>query len=406
MEYHTHTLKNGIRLIHKQVNSQVSHCGVIVNTGSRDEEQDEHGMAHLIEHMIFKGTGRRKAYHILSRMDDIGGEINAYTTKEETCIFTTFFKTYYPRAFDLLSDILFHSVFPVKEIEREKEVVIDEINSYKDSPVDLIFDDFEDLIFKGNSLGRSILGEEKLLKKITRGQILEFIDKNYSTSQMVVTSVGNISFPRLIKYFENYFGDYPEKQTRRERLTVNGYTPEKKVENRSTYQSHCMMGSPAYNLKDDRRWPLTLLNNLLGGPALNSRLNLLLREKNGIAYNVDSNYTPYSDTGLISIYFGADKKDTERAVSLILKELKKIREKPLGTLQLHKAKRQLVGQMAIASESYEHLMLTIGKSYLVYNKVDSFSDLEKKVENITDTQVVDVANEIFDSYRLSYLIYE
>lgn len=406
MEYNTHTLSNGIRLIHKKTESTVAHCGVIINTGSRDEDEDEHGLAHLIEHIIFKGTKKRKAYHILSRMEDIGGEINAYTTKEETAIFTTFFDTYYSRALELLSDILFNSVFPDKEIEKEKEVIIDEINSYKDSPIELIYDDFEDQIYRGNSIGRNILGEERTLKDFSREKILNFYRKNYCTDQMVVASVGNISFPKLVRYFEKYFNAIPEKLSTRNRSLMNGYVPLKKEVKKDTYQTHCILGNIAYNLKDKRRLALHLLNNLLGGPGLNSRLNLALREKNGIAYNIDSSYTAYSDTGIISIYFGADKIDMNRATRLVLHELNKLKSTPMGTLQLQKAKRQLLGQIAISSENNENLMLTIGKSYLIFDKVDSFREIEEKVDAITPVQLCEIANDIFDESKLSYLIFK
>ncbi len=407
MEFHTHTLKNGIRLIHKQVQSPVAHCGLIINTGSRDEEEKEHGITHLIEHLIFKGTTKRKAFHILSRMEDIGGELNAYTSKEETCIYTTFFNNYYDRAFELIRDIVFNSVFPPKEIIKEKEVVIDEINSYKDSPFDQIFDDFEELIFKGNPIARNILGTEESLKKLSRNNILNFQNKHYTTDQMVVSSVGNFSFNKIKKYFEKYFTDVPEKKSSIKRIAYNESIYKKTEQNisKGTHQSHCLLGAPAFSFNDDRRLILHLLNNYIGGPTLNSKLNLTLREKKGLAYNVESNYTSYSDTGIISIYFGTDKKDQTKSINLTLKELKKLCTVPLGIAQLAKAKKQLIGQVAISGENNENQMLSIGKSLLVYNKVDSLETIAKKIEAISSEEILDVANTIFGQDNISILTF-
>lgn len=405
MKYQTHILPNGIRLIHLEVNNPVAHLGLIVNTGSRDELEHQHGMAHLIEHLVFKGTKKRKAYHILSRMEDVGGEINAYTTKEETSIYTIFFPQYYERSLELISDLIFNSTFPEKEITREKEVVIDEINSYKDSPYELIYDEFEELIFRGNPIGRSILGEEDTLKALTRDEILAFYNDHYQTDHMVISSVGNIKFNRLVKYAKKYFSDHPLKTRQSVRFPVNGYTKEFKTIQKDTYQAHCVMGNRAYPVKDDKRMALYLLNNLLGGPGLNSRLNLSLREKNGYAYNLDSSYTSYSDTGIISIYFGTDQKDIDKCIKLVLRELNDLKNKQLGTSQLQKAKRQLLGQIAISAENNESLMLTLGKSYYLFDKVDSLEETAAKIDSITSLQLLETANEIFDEANISYLIY-
>lgn len=408
MEYQIHTLNNGIRLIHKQIQSPVAHCGLIINTGSRDESEQEHGITHLIEHLIFKGTKKRKTYHILSRMEDVGGELNAYTTKEETCVYTTFFNNYYARAFELIRDIVFNSIFPSKEIGKEKEVIIDEINSYKDSPFEIIFDDFEEIVFKGNPIARNILGTEESLSQITTGSILNFYQQHYATSDMVVASVGNYSFQKIKKYFETYFSDLDEKKTTNVRMNYNPeyYVPEYRSIERETHQAHCVIGSPAYSFNDDRRLTLHLLNNYLGGPTLNSKLNLVLREKRGYAYNVESNYTSFSDTGIISIYFGTDRKDLKKSLSLTRKELQKLCTTPLGTVQLAKAKKQLIGQVAISAENNESQMLSIGKSLLVYNKVDELETICNKIETITALQIMDVANDIFNPDKLSTLIYQ
>ncbi len=407
IEFQTCTLENGIRLVHKQVDSPVAHCGIIINTGSRDEEEKEHGLTHLIEHCIFKGTTKRKAFHILSRMEDIGGELNAYTTKEETCVHTSFFNNYYARAFELINDLVFNSVFPPKEIQKEKEVVIDEINSYKDSPFEQIFDDFDEQIFINHPIARNILGTAESLNNIDRDMILDFYHKRYCTTQMVVSSVGKLNFNKVKWYFEKYFSHIPKREPDRIRTVYDNsnYKNSEITIKKDTYQAHCILGAPAYSYNDERRLILHLLNNYIGGPGLNSTLNLILREKRGYAYNVESNYTSYSDTGIIIIYFGTDKKDLKKCISLTHKELIKLSTKALGANQLSRAKKQLTGQIAISAENNENQMLSIGKSLLVYDKVDDLGTICKKIDAITAKQIMEVASDIFDPQNLSTLIY-
>jgi predicted Zn-dependent peptidase len=405
-EYQLHTLSNGIRLIHRYVNSPVAHLGLFINTGSRDEEHDEHGLAHLIEHMLFKGTSTRKAYYILSRMEDVGGELNAYTTKEETCIHGTFFNNYYARALELISDIAFHSAFPLNELKKEREIILDEINSYKDSPSELIFDEFEELLYDGNPLARNILGNEEGLKSFTPEQIRNFIRRNYCTGQMVVSSVGNIGFKKLVRLFENFFS-IPAMEPERVRAMVTyHYKPVERKLERNTYQAHCIIGNLAYRIDDQRRLALYLLNNYLGGPGMNSRLNMALRERKGYAYTIDSMYTSYSDTGNITIYYGTDKALIGKCRDIILKELQELRERPLSTIKLQKAKRQVMGHIAISSENNENYMLSMGKSLMVFNRIESLAETGKKIEAITSHQLQDIANEILNPEQLSYLIYQ
>lgn len=406
MDLHFHTLPNGIRLIHLQSSSKVAHCGFFINTGSRDEAEDEHGVAHLIEHLIFKGTSRRKAFHILSRMEDVGGEVNAYTTKEETCIHASFLHDYYDRFLDLLSDILFRSTFPEKAIETEKEVVLDEINSYKDSPSEQIYDDFEDQVFMNHSLGRSILGSRELLPKLSRQQIINFIEKKYNTDQMVLASVGDISFPKLKKLFEKYFKDFPTRTRDFQRQPFLEYSPKVKKVKMNTNQVHVVYGNLAYNLNDERRMVLHLLTNILAGPGMISRLNLALRERHGYSYNIESNYSPYTDSGIFSVYFSTDKEYVNRCIKLMLKEFTRMQEFLMGGIQLKKAKQQIIGQLAISVENLENQMLSIGKSYLVYGKVDTMETIYKKIENITAVQLRDVAREILNKENLSSLIFK
>jgi predicted Zn-dependent peptidase len=405
-EYQIHTLPNGIRLIHRPVNSPVAHLGLFINTGSRDELSDEHGLAHLIEHMLFKGTPKRKAYFILSRMENVGGELNAYTTKEEICIHGTFFNEYYARALDLISDIAFNSSFPANELKKEREIILDEINSYKDSPSELIFDEFEELLFDGNPLGRNILGNEEGLKQFNPDSIRNFITRNYCTNQMVVSSVGKIEFGKLVKLFEAWFNVPVMKPAGIRIPATYHYKPVFRKVERNTFQTHCVIGNIAYKIDDSRRLPLYLLNNYLGGPGMNSRLNMALRERKGYAYTIDSMYTAYTDTGNITIYFGTDKALVEKCKDIILKELRQLREKPLSQLQLHRAKRQVHGHIAISSENNENYMLSMGKSLMIFNKIESLVETGKKIEAITPKQLTDIANEVLDDQQMSYLIYQ
>ena len=406
MELLLHTLNNGIRLVHYRIPGLVAHCGLIINSGSRDETESEHGIAHFIEHMLFKGTKKRKAYHILSRLEDVGGELNAYTTKEETAIHASFLKEDYERAIELISDITFNSVFPEKEIEKEKDVIIEEINSYLDNPSELIFDDFEELIFANQPIGRNILGTPESVKSFSTKDIFTFMSNNYNTNQMVFCSVGNIPDDKILRLFRTNFekivtGKQPEKIIRKWI-----YKPSTVTKKKDTYQNHCILGNIAYDLKDKRRMGMFLLNNLLGGQGLNSRLNLSLREKNGLAYNVESNYSPYYDTGIFSIYFGTDSQYLNKSISIALSELEKLRTTKLGTIQLSKAKNQIKGYLARGYENHESLMLSLGKSLLIFDRIDSIEDLCRKIDSVTASELLETANDIFEPSQLSTLIYK
>jgi len=402
----TFVLKNGIRIIHQEVKSPVSHFGVLINTGSRDEEANEQGIAHFIEHVIFKGTQKRRAFHILNRIEDVGGELNAYTTKEETAVYATFLSEYYQRSMDLISDILINSTFPARELELEKEVVIEEINSYKDNPSELIFDEFEEILFDGHPIARNILGTPELIKTFNKNSILKFMDENYHTDQMVLSSVGNISMTKFIHLAEKFFGEIPEKIRTKKRSDLYNYKPEKRIIQKDTFQAHCIVGNLAPTIFSPKRMQMVLLNNILGGASMNSRLNMVLRERNGMAYNVESGYTGYFDTGEFSVYFGTDKENMEQALRLVNKEFRKIKEQPMGILQLSRAKKQLIGQLAISTENREDLMLSIGKSYLFFDRVDTLETIFKKIEAIGCAEILEIANEILDEPQSSTLIYQ
>lgn len=405
MNYQTHRLSNGIRLIHRQSSSMVAHCGLVINAGSRDELDHEQGLAHFIEHVIFKGTRRRRNHHILSHMENVGGELNAYTTKEDTCIYASFMYPHYQRWFDLLSDIVFHSIFPEKELDKEKDIVLDEINSYKDSPGEQIFDDFDGVVFRDHPLGRNILGQPSRIKKFRRDHIHRFMDRNYLTGEMVICTVGQIDFRKLIRLAEKYFGHIPEGNRGQDRLPFSGYTPETRFVKRRNHQVHCVIGNQAYHSDHPLKTTLVLLNNILGGPGLNSRLNMAVREKHGFCYNIESHYQPFTDTGIFSIYFGTAPGFTEKTLSTIRKELARLRENRLGSLQLKRAKQQLTGQVAISFESGQSEMLSMGKSLLVFDRVDSLEEINRKIDQVTPENLLEAANQVFDPESLSILGY-
>ncbi len=406
LPYKQHEFVNGIRLIHQPIKSMAAHCGLIINAGSRDEREMEHGMAHFIEHLLFKGTRKRKSFHIFSRMEDVGGEVNAYTTKEETCVYTSFLKEDIHRSLDLISDIVFNSLFPAKEIEKEKEVVLDEINSYLDSPAEFIFDEFEEMVFGPSPIGRNVLGSEHSITGFTRENLLSFMQTNYKTDQMILSSAGDIDFNNLCHLVEKYFGHLPPDLSKKNRNGTIQYKPRFIEKEKNTHQAHCIMGNLGYQYGHVKRLGLVLLNNLLGGPGLNSRLNLLLREKHGYAYNIESNYTAYSDTGILSIYFGTEKKNLDKCLKLIRKELLNLISAQLGSRQLQKAKRQLKGQLAIHSENYDSLMLTNGKARLLHEKVETLEEIYQRIDDIQSGQIQDIAQEILAPDNLSTLIYK
>jgi len=406
MDLQLFTLPNGIRLIHRTIPNRVAHVGMFINSGTRDEMPDEHGIAHFIEHTIFKGTRKRSVFQVLNRLENVGADLNAFTTKEETCVHASFLNEYYGRTLELFNDILFHAVYPDKELEKEKQVVIDEIQSYKDTPSEQIFDDFEDLVFKGHALGNNILGTEKSVKKMTRENIFRFIRDTYTCDRVILVSLGNISFQKLQTLVVKYFSETPEKGTPRVRKPFQAFAPTIKMLKKKIFQVHCILGAEAYPYTDERRIPLALLNNILGGPILNSRLSLALRERNGLTYHSESNYSSFSDSGILSIYFATDTLHFERALEIVHKELNRLRIEKLSHTQLHTIKKQLVGQIAIGQESNLSVMLAIGKSYLIQDRYDPVENLIRKIENISADQLWEIANDIFDPSRLSMLTFK
>lgn len=403
-EFHLNTLENGIRVAHLPYKSNVAYCGIVINCGSSSEKASEFGMVHFIEHMLFKGTSKRKNLQILNRLENIGGEINAYTTKEETFIYAAFPKEFLARATELLADITFNSTFPENEMIKEKDVVLDEISSYKDSPYESIHDDFEDQLFSGHPLGHNILGTKKTLKSFTSDNLSQFIRRNYHTNQIVFFVMGDYSFNRVYNLSQRYLSGFAANIGTPIRKVHESYKPSFKTDSEDTYQVHYITGNIAPGIHDEKRHTVYVLNNILGGPGMNSRLNLNLREKNGIAYNIESNYTPFTSNGLITIYFGSDKKNLKKSERIIFAELKKLREKQLSANQLNIVKRQLKGQLAISGENRENHFLTFGKSILHYNRFESFSDLIQRIDEITAMEICEVANMYLDNTMMSKLL--
>jgi len=403
---HTYRLKNGIRLVHRPTDSEVAHFGLIVQTGTRDELPDEHGMAHFMEHMFFKGTRRKSAFQIISRLEDVGGEINAYTTKEETAIHASFLRQDYLKAIELIQDIFFHSSFPEKEREKEATVILSEIQSYEDSPSELIFDRAEEILYPDHAIGRNILGSEESLSRFRNGSIDKFLMENYATDEMVLSSAGKLEFRRLIHAAEKYFSDIPFKTRIRERTQPVASTARKLVEQRNAYQKHCMLVGEAYPLTDRRRLQLYLLNNILGGPGMNSRLNMALRERRGFSYSAESHYAPYTDTGAMMVYFSCDPERFSQSLRVTREEIRKLRSRLITDSRLRHARKQLIGQLAIAYESNEHLMLTTGKRMLVFGQVESLGEIQLKLERITAEQLKETAWEVLDPEQMNVLIFE
>ena len=402
---YTHTLSNGLRIIHRNTPSEISHCGIAVNTGSRDEYPQEAGMAHFVEHMLFKGTQRRRAHHIAGRMESVGGELNAYTTKEETFYYATFLGEYFPRAVELLADMLFHSEFSPLLIDREREVILDEINSYQDDPAELIWDDFENMLFAGHDLGHYILGVPETLQRFDREQILHFMEREYQPSRMVFFSSGRIPFPKVVKQLERYFSIAPAIEEINTRIAPTfPCKPRKEMLHKNTSQSHVMMGVPALSMRHPQRHALLLLNNILGGGSLNSRLNASLREKHGLVYHVESNVTLYSDTGLFAVYFAGDPQQRERCIRLVKKEINRLLEKELTPLQLNLAKRQWKGQLGIAAEQNENYTLAMAKRFLHTGRYLSLKEMFDRIDAITAEELHDTARYLFDTdfFDLTY----
>ena len=456
MKYNTYTLDNGLRIIHLPSDSKVVYCGYQINAGTRNEEPGEEGLAHFCEHVTFKGTERRKAWHILNCLESVGGDLNAYTNKEGTVYYSAILKEHIARAVDLLSDIVFHSVYPQAEIDKEVEVICDEIESYNDSPAELIYDEFENILFKGSPLGHNILGTAEQVRAFKTEDALRFTRKLYRPDNAIFFAYGDIDFKKLVKllktlnfehgtlnFMNSKTSETPAETLNLELGTLNfmnsktSETPAAEMEagdanhkvqssqlkvqskevqskvagktivmQKNTHQAHVMIGTRAYDVNDDRRMPLYLLNNMLGGPGMNAKLNLALREHNGLVYTVESTMVAYGDTGTWSIYFGCDEHDVKRCLRLVRKELDKFMQKPLSDAQLKAAKKQIKGQIGVACDNRENFALDFGKSFLHYGWEKNVDRLYEQVDAITAAQIQAVAQELFDKDRLTTLIFK
>jgi predicted Zn-dependent peptidase len=405
-EYDIHTFPNGIRVVHKQVpHTKIAHCGFILDVGSRDEKPHQQGIAHFWEHMAFKGTTKRRSFHILNRLESLGGELNAYTTKEKICFHASVLDKHFEKAIELLKDITFDSVFPDKQIDRERNVILEEMAMYHDSPEDAIQDEFDTVLFGQHALGNNILGTIESVRSFHREDFKQFILENLNTERIIFSSVSNWPFHKVIKMAEKYLSDIPAYSASTNRVPFSGYQPKHVSKSRTITQSQCAIGRTAYSLCDERRLPFFLLVNVLGGPGMNSRLNLALREKHGFVYSIEANYTPYIDTGFLGIYFGTEAKQLNRSISLVLKELRMLKEKPMGSSQLHMAKEQLMGQLAMSEESNLNFMLMMGKSILDLGRIDSLSDIFADIRKVKAAELQGIAREMFDESQLSILTY-
>ena len=415
--YHYHTLSNGIRIVFRPTTSIVTHAGVFIGVGSRHEQGAEEGIAHFIEHSIFKGTEHRRSYHIRNRIDGVGGELDAFTTKEETCVYASALSEHLERCLELFSDILFHSTFPEHEIEKEKDVVIEEINLYRDSPSELIYDEFEERYFGTHPLAHNILGTKRNVRHFTSDMLTRFMRSHYTPDRMVISVVGNVDFQRLIRLCEKHFGiergkameiDNGKMKIEKELPHPDSFqfSPFNFHLNKRTHQVHMLVGGQAPTLYDNQKTAFTLLNNILGGPAMNSRLNVAVREKEGFCYTIESQYVPFTDAGLFYIYAGVDKDSSERAVRLILDQLRQLREVPLTPQQLHAAQVQFIGQMAITNDSGLNEMQSIGKAHLYFDHVDTLDEMNRDILALTPAELQEVAGQLLNEDNLSYLFYK
>ena len=415
--YHYHTLSNGIRIVFRPTTSIVTHAGVFIGVGSRHEQGAEEGIAHFIEHSIFKGTEHRRSYHIRNRIDGVGGELDAFTTKEETCVYASALSEHLERCLELFSDILFHSTCPEHEIEKEKDVVIEEINLYRDSPSELIYDEFEERYFGTHPLAHNILGTKRNVRHFTSDMLTRFMRSHYTPDRMVISVVGNVDFQRLIRLCEKHFGIERGKAMEIENGKVKiekelshpdsfQFSPFNFHLNKRTHQVHMLVGGQAPTLYDNQKTAFTLLNNILGGPAMNSRLNVAVREKEGCCYTIESQYVPFTDAGLFYIYAGVDKDSSERAVRLILDQLRQLREVPLTPQQLHAAQVQFIGQMAITNDSGLNEMQSIGKAHLYFDHVDTLDEMNRDILALTPAELQEVAGQLLNEDNLSYLFYK
>lgn len=405
-EYELIELPNGIRVIHKEVgHTKIANIGIMLDMGSRDEMPEEQGLAHFLEHMAFKGTQKRNSYHIINRLESLGGELNAYTTKEKICFYASLLDNHIEKAVELLADITFNSTFPEKQIEKERMVILEEMSMYRDTPEDALQDDFDEQLFPNHSLGRNILGTEQTVRSFSKAHFNDFLKRNLNTEKIILSSIGNYPSKKIIKLAEKYLKPIPHKNHTGPRNWFESYTPSRKEIKKPITQAHFAMGMPSLSIRDENRIPFFFLVNLLGGPSMSSRLNLSLREKHGLVYGVDAHYAPYLETGQFGVYFATDPKNLKKSQRIILKEIENLKNKPLGNLQLQKAKNQIKGQMALSEENKNAIMLMMAKSQLDLNKVPDINSVFAKIDAITSYDIQELAKEYLPVDQMSSLAY-
>jgi predicted Zn-dependent peptidase len=411
-KYNTHTLPNGLRIIHLPSTSQVVYCGYQIAAGTRQEHQGEEGIAHFCEHMTFKGTAKRNALQIINALEGVGGELNAFTNKEDTTFYAAISKEHFAQAVNVLTDIVFHSQYPQQEIDKEVEVICDEIESYNDSPAELIYDEFENILFEGHPLGHNILGKAEQLRTYTTEDALRFVRRYYRPENAIFFAYGDVDFGKLVKKINSLQFTVYSLQMITPAADISTVNCKPSTVNKTitrslgTHQAHVMLGTQAYDIHHPLRIPLYLLNNMLGGPGMNARLNLALRERNGLVYTVESTMVSYSDTGIWSVYFGCDPHDVKKCLRLVRHELDKVMQKPLSATQLRNAKRQLKGQIAIACDNHEQFALDFGKSFLHYGWEKDITHLYDSIDKVTSEDIQKVANELFAPEKLTTLIFK
>lgn len=394
-----------MRILHIPTKSDVVYCGVIANTGTRDELQNEHGMAHLLEHLFFKGTKKRSQYQVMNCLETVGGELNAYTTKEETVVYSIALKRDFPRAVDLIMDIIFNSTINEEELQKEKEVVKDEIDSYLDAPAESIIDDLEEVLFDGTSLGRNILGTKESLDLITSDKLIGFYRRCYTIDELLFFSMGDFTDSYVEKLVGKYISNIIPSTREFARVSPAEYIPKKLEFVRNTAQAHCVIGGRAPSISDDDKYAFFLLNNILGGPNMTSKLNMSLREKNALVYQVDSQYQTYSDTGLWYVYLGTDHEDLPKAKRLVYKEMNKLIDSEISQSLLNRSKRQIIGQLILSQENRENTILSSAKQFMAFNKVSNIDEAKEKYMAVTASQVLDMAQKYFVKDNLSEIIY-
>jgi predicted Zn-dependent peptidase len=403
-DYKIHTLSNGIRVIHNQITtSKIVHCGIMLDVGSRDETRDNQGIAHFWEHMAFKGTTKRKSFHILNRLEAVGGDLNAFTDKEKVLFYASLRNVYFERAVELLADITFNSVFPAEQIKREQNVILEEMAMYHDDLEDYLQDEFDGIVFKNHPLGMNILGTQKTVSSFKKKDFENFLSEHIDTKRIVFSSVGNVTMEQVIALAEKYLGVIPKLISKKKRISFKGYKPDEVVIKRDIKQARCAIGRPAFKFADEKRSPFYILTNILGGSGMNSRLNLSLREKHGLVYSIAAQYVPFTDTGLFVISFGTEPSQLEKSIVLVKQELKKLREEPLGKKQFSEAKEQMLGHLAISEENNVSFMMMMARNLLDSGKITSLDEIFDRIKNTTVETLLDLSNEMFNEDTLSYL---